>query len=443
MRKNDPLSFPQNQNLAANFSSTNIKTIAELAENRFPRQVEMDQIQPNRRDAVKSALTTLLICTGALLALGILMVFSATSATSIRAVDIYGSEVSLFSVALKHLLFAAIGIAFAFALARSDYRCLERFSYWLFGLGLLLQTAVIFFGKEVAGNRNWLGFGGIQIQPSEFLKLAMIIWLAHMLALISGQAARDFRSFLPAIGGFVLAVTAIIVPGDMGTALIVVMIGAGMAWLAGLGVAVFGFGTLALAVLAGIFVAIAPSRLARVSSYFSSLWTLPDTFEPTQSDFAQFAFGSGGIGGLGIGAGKEKWLSLREAHTDFIFAVIGEEIGLVGTLLVVFLFLGLGWSFLRLTLNIPSRFGQLVTAGAGVWICGQGFLNMMVVAGLLPVFGVPLPFISQGGSAIMANLMMIGVVVSVARGVPGVKSETKANARLAARAKAVIKDGAE
>lgn len=416
---------------------------AELAENRFPRQVEMDQVQANRRDAVKSALIVLLACTGFLLVLGVLMVFSATSATSIRAVDIYGSEVPLFSVALKHLIFAGLGIGLAWFLARIDYRTLERLSYWLFGLGVFLQTVVIFFGKEVAGNRNWLAIGGFQIQPSEFLKLAMIVWLAHMLALISGHAARDFRSFFPAIGGFVLAVGVIIFPGDMGTALIVVMIGAGMAWLAGLSFAVFGFGALALAVLAGIFVSISPSRLARVSSYFNNLSTLPDIHEPTQSDFAQFAFGSGGIGGLGIGAGKEKWLSLREAHTDFIFAVIGEELGLIGTLLIVFLFLALAWAFLRLTLNIPSRFGQLVTAGAGLWICGQGFLNMMVVAGLLPVFGVPLPFISQGGSAIMANLMMIGVVVSAARGVPGVKTESKASARLIAKSKAIMSNKAK
>ncbi|WP_353066521.1 FtsW/RodA/SpoVE family cell cycle protein [Arcanobacterium hippocoleae] len=286
------------------------------------------------------------------------------------------------------------------------------------------------------------GHWGVQIQPSEFLKLAMVVWLAHMLALISGRAAKNFRSFVPALAGFILAVLEIILPGDMGTALIVVMIGAGMAWLAGIGLRVIGFGALGAMMLAGVFVAIAPSRLARVASFLNNLWELPDTHAPTQSDFAQFAFGTGGINGAGIGAGKEKWLSLREAHTDFIFAVIGEEIGLIGTLIVVSLFLLMGWSFLRLTLNNPTRFGQLLTAGAGLWICGQGLLNMMVVVGLLPVFGVPLPFISQGGSAIMANLMMVGVTVSIARGVPGVHENRKVSAGLAARTKAVLKNSA-
>ncbi|XCB30333.1 putative peptidoglycan glycosyltransferase FtsW [Arcanobacterium hippocoleae] len=392
---------------------------ASLSEERFPRAAEMDQVQPTRRDAVNSALILMLACTSILLALGILMVFSATSAASIRALDIHGSSVPLFSVAIRHLIFAIAGILFALVLSRFEYVALERLSYWFFGLGLLLQFAVIIAGKEVAGNRNWIGIGAVQIQPSEFLKLAMIVWLAHMFALISGRESRDFRSFFPAITGIIFAVGTVILPGDMGTALIMLMIGAGLAWLAGLGAAVFGIGALFATVLAGIFVAIAPSRLARVASYLNNLWNLPDTHAPTQSDFAQFAFGSGGITGLGVGAGKEKWLSLSEAHTDFIFAVIGEEIGFIGTMIVLLLFLALAWSFLQLTLNIPSRFGQLLTAGAGLWICGQAFLNMMVVVGLLPVFGVPLPFISQGGSAIMANLMMIGVVVSAARGVPG------------------------
>lgn len=412
---------------------------ASLAESHFARSAEMDEVQPSRRDAVNSALISLILCTGVLLLLGILMVFSATSATSIRAIDVHGSDAAVFSIAIRHLFYAFIGILLAFGLSRIGYQRLELYSYWLFGLGLLLQFAVILFGKEIAGNRNWLSFGIIQIQPSEFLKLAFIVWMAHILALIPGKAAKDYRSFKIAAIGFILTVAVIILPGDMGTALIVVMIGAGMAWLAGLSGKIFSIGIILSSVLAGIFVAIAPSRLARVTSFMANLFALPDIYEPTQSEFAQFAFGTGGIFGAGIGASKEKWLSLSEAHTDFIFAIIGEEIGLVGALLVVFLFLMMAWSFLRLTLNNPTRFGQLLTAGAGLWICGQAFLNMMVVVGLLPVFGVPLPFISQGGSAIMANLMMIGVVVCAAYAVPGVQTNRRISARLVMASKAVMK----
>lgn len=200
-------------------------------------------------------------------------------------------------------------------------------------------------------------------------------------------------------------------------------------------VAVGAFGAFGAAML----VAAQPYRLRRVSDFFSNFFALPDIVAPTQAEFAQFAFGSGGVAGVGLGAGKEKWGDLAEAHTDFIFAVIGEELGLFGTITVVLLFLMIGWAFLQLARNMHTRYGQLVVVGAALWICGQAFLNMCVVTGILPVFGVPLPFISQGGSSMLGVMIINGVVISCARSVPGVREALSIKSGFVRKARAVVR----
>ena len=190
---------------------------------------------------------------------------------------------------------------------------------------------------------------------------------------------------------------------------------------------------------AAILVAAQPSRFRRVTDFFFSFLALPDIDEPTQAEFAQFAFGSGGISGVGLGAGKEKWRDLAEAHTDFIYAVIGEELGLFGTLAVILLFIMLGWSYVQLAVNMNTRYGQLVVVGVGIWICGQALANMCVVTGLLPVFGVPLPFLSQGGSSMLGVLAGNAVVIGCALGVPGVKDAFSLKNRMWLRSRAIVK----
>ncbi|MBM7825595.1 cell division protein FtsW [Arcanobacterium pluranimalium] len=400
---------------------------------------ELTQNQRERRDAVQRSVITLLVASTILLIIGIFMVFSATSASSIRAVDRYGEGVGLFSVAIRQVFWAVLGVIGAVVLAILPYRLIERMCYVIFAGACIMQLAVVFFGKEVAGNTNWLKIGGLQLQPSEFLKLAVIVWLAHVIGRLRVPQMADLHALALPVGGLTIATGLVLLPGDMGTSIVYVLIGLGMLWLAGLPLKYLGIVFGAGIVGAGALIAIQPSRLSRVTSYFNNLFSTPGLKEPSQADFAQFAFGTGGWSGLGIGAGKEKWRDLKEAHTDFIFAVIGEELGLFGSIIIVVLFLVLAWAFLRLIVNHPFRYGQLLSAGAGLWICGQAFLNMCVVTGLLPVFGVPLPFLSQGGSALMATLFMIGIVISCAMSVPGVKESLRIRSTLVHRARAVLR----
>lgn len=404
---------------------------------------ELDEKDKARRDAVVRALVGLIVSVIILLLLGVVMVFSATSAETISDVWANSADNKLFSVATNQLIIMAASLVICVIIAALPYRLIERLSYWALVLGLGLQAAVLFVGEEINGNTNWLVIGPVSIQPSELLKAAMIVWLAHMLARLSNEEVKHLHALVMPAVGLALAVGLVLLGKDMGTALIYILIAGGMLWLAGMRnmyvVAVCGVGAFAAALL----VAVEPSRLRRISDFTSGFFSIPDTIDITQIEFAQFAFGSGGLAGVGLGASKEKWSDLAEAHTDFIFAIIGEELGLLGSLTVVFLFLMLGWSFVQLAVNMNTRYGQLVTIGAGLWICGQGFANMCVVVGLLPVFGVPLPFLSQGGSSMLGVLIIVGVVVGCALRVPGVWDAFSWRSPSVRQSKALVKGASQ
>lgn len=393
----------------------------------------------SRRNVILQSLLLMVASALMLISIGVFMVFSATAPSSISAVTADPST-QLFAVALRQFVFALAGVVGAFVLAFIPYRLLQRFALVPLVLGCLLQLLVLAQGGDgVKGNNNWLKVAGFTLQPSEFLKLALVIWLAMMLARLTLKEIQESRTIVIPVVGFGLATGLVVVGGDVGTALVFVLIGAGMFWLSGLlgrqlvpPMVVFGFA-------ATLLVVIRPSRLYRVIDYVNNLLTLPDSITPTQSDYALFAFGSGGVTGVGIGAGKEKWRDLAEAHTDFIFAVIGEELGLIGALTVILLFLALGWALLRIAMNHTDRYAQLLAIGAALWLCGQAFANMWVVVGLLPVFGVPLPFVSMGGSSMMATVWMLGVVAATTLDVPGVRETFKVRRGLVRRARALIR----
>ncbi len=397
------------------------------------------EISPQRRDLLQRALIALLALIFILTTFGVLMVFLATAASEIRAADLYGKQDRLFGVAIKQVFWVILGVFGALVITRLiKQKILEKLSHVIFGFALLMQFLVMFIGTDVGGNRNWIQVGPVNIQPSEFLKLALIIWLAFTL---QPMRVADFNSkkMLVPLSGFLMAIALVVLPGDLGTALIFVLIGGGMFWLAGVRARHFILVLLFLTIFAGIGVLIRSSRLNRLIEYFMNIFSIPDIDNPTQSDFALFAFGKGGLRGVGLGAGQEKWYDLKAAHTDFIFAVIGEELGLFGTLLVVFLYLLLAITFFVISLNHVNRFGQLVTIGAALWICGQAFSNMLVAVGLFPVFGVPLPLLSQGGSSTLAVLLMVGVVVSTLFAVPGVRKGLRIWDRKASSASAIIR----
>lgn len=392
-----------------------------------------------RRDAIQRGVVVLLVATAALVVLGVIMVFSATAPSSIRLVDADPSR-HLFTIATRQVMWVVAGLAAALVIIRVPYQFTRKYAKLWLGAGCVLQLLVFAQGSEgVGGNNNWLNLGPVSIQPSEFLKLAMIVWLAQRLAQLTQEEMRVPRKLLCPAVGFLLPVGLVGLGGDLGTALVFGLIAFGMFWYAGIRSMHLLLPVAAASAAAGMMVILGASRRRRVFEYFSNLFTLPDSHNPTQSDLAQFAFGSGGVTGVGIGAGKEKWRDLAEAHTDFIFAVIGEELGLLGALTVVVLFLALGWAFIQIAVNHPSRYARLLVLGAALWICGQGFANMFVVTGLLPVFGVPLPFVSMGGSSMIAALMMVGAVISLALAVPGVKDGWRLRGKLTKKVRTLVR----
>lgn len=392
-----------------------------------------------RRDDIQRALAVLILATLVLTTLGVIMVFSATAPSSIRAVD-SNPELRLFSVATHQAIATVAGIVGLIVMAVIPYTFIRRFVHVFLALGLLLQAGVLIQGGDgVGGNNNWLSLGAVTIQPSEFIKLALVLWLAHMLGRLPLAELEEPRTLaIPALG-FIAAVGSVGLGGDMGTAIIFMLIAVGVFYLAGMKPKHLFIPLFIGVLLAGMLIAAKPSRLRRVGEYFSDLFSLPDTIAPTQSEFAQFAFGTGGITGAGIGAGKEKWRDLSEAHTDFIFAVIGEEMGLFGVATVIVLFLAIGWALVEICRKHPDRYAQLMAAGAALWLCGQAFANMFVVTGLLPVFGVPLPFISMGGSSMLATLAMVGCVASAALAVPGVRESWRVRARIVKGARTLVR----
>ncbi|WP_216381525.1 FtsW/RodA/SpoVE family cell cycle protein [Arcanobacterium phocae] len=392
-----------------------------------------------RRNVILQSLLLMVASALMLMTIGVFMVFSATAPSSISAVS-RDPSTPLFAVALRQSIYAVIGIIGAGVLTAIPYKLLQRVAIIPFILGVVLQTLVLLQGGEgVAGNNNWLRLGSFALQPSEFLKLAMIIWLAMMLARLTVPEIQTSKTIVIPTIGFLIATGVVVLGGDVGTGLVFVLIGGGMIWLAGLRGRQLIRPAYGFIFLATILVVIRPSRLYRVGDYLTNLFTLPDQITPTQSDYALFAFGSGGVTGAGLGAGKEKWRDLAEAHTDFIFAVIGEELGMIGAFTIILLFLALGWALLRIAMNHHDRYAQLLAVGASLWLCGQAFANMWVVTGLLPVFGIPLPFVSMGGSSMMATVWMLGVVAATALDVPGVRESFTTRRGLVRHARALIR----
>ncbi len=409
-----------------------------------PRFVSEEEAR-HVREVMHRSIIGAVISTFFLLVLGVVMVYSATTPSSIRALESL-SEVGAgaFRVANQHMILALAGVLLAIFAAWLPVQLYLLAANVLFGLGLLLQSLIFVTsgGSAAGGNMNWLIIGSFRFQPSEFLKLATIVWLAAWLSQLRSEQ-RSIRDFMvPAGLGAVASLLLVLAGGDLGTGLIFMMFIAGMAWLANIPWKYLG--SIALVGVVGVvgLVLTQRSRTGRFAQYFAHLFGDPNPMEPTQPDFALWAFGSGGLGGSGLGTGAEKWPgNLAEAQTDYIFAVVGEELGLLGCLVVVGMFCLLGWSLFQICRYHPSPFARLVVGGIGIWLVGQAMANMMVVTALLPVFGVPLPFMSQGGTAAIACLLAVGVCISAARAVPGVKESFQVRSNLAYRARAVLKRG--
>jgi cell division protein FtsW len=344
-----------------------------------------------------------------LLALGLVMVFSASS---VIAFSFMGSS---FAIVSKQAMWVVIGLPLMWISSRLPVRAWRAFAY----LGLITSVAllflVVFAGTEVNGNKNWLDFGGpFRIQPSELAKFSLVLWGADLLTRkqkLLTQWKHLLVPFVP-VSGFLIGL--VLLGGDLGTAIILTAIVISMLWVAGAPVRLFVWAGIPTLGAAAVMIQTNAERLTRITD-----WLHPNQADPMGSGFqvlhGKFALASGGWWGAGLGASKEKWGSLPEAHTDFIFAIIGEELGLVGTLAVLALLGAVGYAGLRIAVASADPFVRLAAGGVTAWILVQALVNVGAVLGILPIAGVPLPLVSYGGSALVPTMVGLGMMLSFAR----------------------------
>jgi len=340
---------------------------------------------------------------------GLVMVLSSSS---VEALANYGSSWLFFKRQLTWTTLGLIGLAVT---SRIDYRILRRYVLpaLVVSAGLLFLVLVPGVGIAVNGSTRWLGIGAARFQPSELAKLALLLYGADLLARRAANVG-DWRAVLRPIGlvfGFFGAL--VMLQPDMGTTITMAILTGTILFVGGIRMRHMSV-VLGAGFVAGSFLAIVePYRRARLMSFIDPFHHYKEGgYQVAQS---LIALGSGGWTGVGLGAGRAKWLFLPNAHTDFIFAIIGEELGLVGCALVLVLFGALAVLGVRTTMRAPDRFGQLLAAGITGWIVGQAIINVGAVTGALPVTGVPLPFVSFGGSALLFTMCASGVLLNIAR----------------------------
>ncbi|NYG56231.1 putative lipid II flippase FtsW [Nocardioides perillae] len=366
------------------------------------------------RDALARPLTSYYALLGAsalLLTIGLLMVLSASSVYSF---DRTGSS---YTVVSRQLTWVVIGVPCAWVASRLPLSAVRRLAWpGLLVSVVLLALTMTPLGRTVNGNTNWLGVGPFQVQPSEVAKLAVVLWAAHVYARKERLLGRLGHVFVPVVPGLLLVTGLVVAQRDLGTALVLAAIALALLWVVGAPGRLFAVAATGAAVLALFLASTSEERRQR-------LMTFTDPFKDFQDAGWQpahglFALSSGGWFGQGIGASQQKWGSLPEAHTDFIFAVLGEELGLVGTLLVLALFLTIAWAAVRVAQVTTDPFVRYATFGIVVWLLGQMIVNVGMVLTLLPVIGIPLPLISYGGSALVPSLVALGLLIGFARREP-------------------------
>lgn len=380
----------------------------------------------------------IIFATGILTAIGTMMVLSSS------AVIALAQGQSPYYFVIRQLLFLAVAVVAMVPISRMKPELLCRLGVvgWIIScIGLILVQTPL--GFEIYGNRNWIRIGTLlTIQPSEFAKLGLVIWGASVFHMKRTKLHRPQDLFLPFTPGALVLLVLILMGKDLGTGLVFGAIIFCLLFFVGAPLRILGPACLAVIGVVTLLILGSDSRKARFMIFFDPQ-SNPDL--ASQPMAALYALASGGWWGLGLGASKQKWGGLKEgAHTDFVFAVLGEELGLFGVLLVLGLFALLARSGFQVALQSDKMFNRLVAAGITSWFLLQALVNIMVVMNLLPVLGVPLPFISSGGSALMANLMAVGVLLACARDTPRARAHL-ANRRKAAgpRMTSVLAAGAE
>lgn len=386
--------------------------MSTTAERRPPAIVE------NTRHLLERPLASYQLVLGAtalLLGLGLIMVLSASSVYSRTA-----NGGNSYAIVTRQLMFAGLGLIGAYIAARMPLATMRRFVVPVLIISVALVVATFFVGIEIRGNKNWIPlFGGFLLQPSEFAKLAVVLWIAHWFAGHQKALKTPRLIVLPMVPVTVFITMLVVFQHDLGTALVLFALIVGMLWVVGLParhMAAVGAGVFAVLVL---FVATAPHRVARLLNFTNPLAD-PDN-AGYQSIHASMALARGGFWGVGLGGSRQKWGALPEAHTDFILAVMGEELGLLGTVVVLLLFLVLAVAGIRIATRARDPFARYVAAGITIWIVVQTAINVGMVLGLLPVIGIPLPLMSYGGSSLLVTLVAMGVLLNCATHEPGAR----------------------
>jgi cell division protein FtsW len=361
------------------------------------------------RGALRPADPLLLGSVALLVALGVVMVYSASSATAY-------AEFHDTAYFVKHqFLYLGVGIALAYAAYRVDYRRLKTLAPGLVGItfALLIATLIPHVGLVSGGARRWLGFHAVSFQPSELAKLALVLFLAAKLSQL-GEGIRSLsKGVVPILLVTAMLAMPVFVEPDMGTASLLIFTAFAVLFVCGARIEHLVMCVLAMLPLAAIAVGSSAYKRARVFAFIDPWKDAQNTgFHIVQS---LLALGSGGIFGLGLGQSRQKYFYLPEAHTDFIFAVLGEELGLLGALLVLALFVVFALRAIDLALKAPDRFGFLLAIGCTFLIVIQAFINIGVVTSSWPVTGVPLPFISFGGTSLIVSLVAVGLIANVGR----------------------------
>ncbi len=356
------------------------------------------------------AVSTVLLADVALLCvIGLVMVGSASSVISI---DTYGTP---YAILIREAMWMAIGLVALWLAVRVDYRRLRRFSPLL----LLITVALLFvvlvpgLGVHAMGSSRWVGFGQFRVQPSELMKLSLTLFAADFIARRLDEDATDRRIIGPLLLVTGFACVLILAQPDMGTAMVLGCLALALLFVSGVRLGPVMKVMAALAALALIVAVASPYRRARLLSFLDpSAHGSSSGYQVVQS---LIGLGSGHLFGMGIGGGQAQWGYLPNAHTDFIFSVIGEQLGIVGALFVLTLLGGFIWLGIRAAMQAPDRFGALLALGLVAWVASETLINVGAVVGVLPVTGIPLPFISFGGSSLVITMAAAGILINVAR----------------------------
>ena len=345
----------------------------------------------------------LLLCVFGLIMVG--------SASPIISLQLYGST---WTILVRQMIWMGVGACALALCARIDYRRWRALRGLLLvvSLGLLVAVLVPGVGVTAGGSSRWIGAGVLRIQPSELVKLALAVFCADLLTRRSDRLSDAKRVLVPVLLVLVIADLLILKQPDMGTALVLATIAFGVLFMGGVRMRPIAWVLGAFAAAALIIGLADPYRRDRILSFLNPGAHRSGTgYQVWQS---LVGLGSGHLFGLGLGGGRQKWGILPNAHTDFIFSVVGEELGLVGAVILLGLFFALAWYGFRAATRAPDRFGSLLAVAVTIWITSQAIINIGAVIGVLPVTGIPLPFVSFGGSSLVVTMAATGILLNIA-----------------------------